>query len=117
MNRRPRKNFRECEQTQDRGLLSMLTPAQVRQAYEMNTIEFSANGQTIPGTGAGQTIAIVGAFHNPFVTDGSPRLRCRGRRLIRLIRHWSRWTWPEHRRTLAGPRKKRDVEWSHVMAP
>ena len=70
MSRRPRKNFRaRCEQLEDRGLLSMLTPAQVRQAYGMNTIEFSANGQTIPGTGAGQTIAIVGAFHNPFVTD------------------------------------------------
>ena len=50
MNRRPRKNFRaRCEQLEDRGLLSMLTPAQVRQAYGMNAIEFSANGQTIPG--------------------------------------------------------------------
>ncbi|MGC1717751.1 MAG: hypothetical protein WA746_02075, partial [Isosphaeraceae bacterium] len=69
MNRRPRKNFRaRCEQLEDRSLLSMLTPAQVRQAYGMNAIEFSANGQTIQGTGAGQTIAIVGAFHNPFVS-------------------------------------------------
>ena len=68
MNRRPRKNFRaRCEQLEDRSLLSMLTPAQVRQAYGMNAIEFSANRQTIKGTGAGQTIAIVGAFHNPFV--------------------------------------------------
>ena len=50
-------------------MLSMLTPAQVRQAYGMNAIAFSSDGQTIQGTGAGQTIAIVGAYHNPFVTS------------------------------------------------
>ncbi len=62
MNPRPRKKFRAwCEQLEDRNLLSVLTPAQVRQAYGMNAIEFSASGQTIQGTGAGQTIAIVGA--------------------------------------------------------
>jgi subtilase family serine protease len=47
----------------------MLTPAQVRQAYGMNAIEFKSNGQSVPGTGAGETIAIVGAYHNLFVTS------------------------------------------------
>ena len=49
-------------------MLSTLPPAQVRQAYGMNAIEFSANGQTIQATGAADTIAILGTFHNPFVT-------------------------------------------------
>jgi subtilase family serine protease len=116
MNRRPRKNFRaRCEQLEDRGLLSMLTPAQVRQAYGMNTIEFSANGQTIPGTGAGQTIAIVGAFHNPFVTDelyafdaayglSNPALV-----QVNLAGAQTNIGWAEE--------EALDVEWSHVMAP
>ncbi|MGO9809339.1 MAG: peptidase S8/S53 subtilisin kexin sedolisin [Isosphaeraceae bacterium] len=116
MNRRPRKNFRaRCEQLEDRGLLSMLTPAQVRQAYGMNAIEFSANGRTIQGTGAGQTIAIVGAFHNPFVTDelyafdaayglSNPALV-----QVNLAGAQTNIGWAEE--------EALDVEWSHVMAP
>jgi len=115
MNRRPRKNFRaRCEQLEDRSLLSMLTPAQVRQAYGMNAIEFSANGQTIQGTGAGQTIAIVGAFHNPFVTDelyafdatyGLPNPLVQ----VDMAGAQTNIGWAEE--------EALDVEWSHVMAP
>jgi hypothetical protein len=41
------------------------TPSQVTQAYGLNAITFSSNGQTIQGNGAGQTIAIVDAYHDP----------------------------------------------------
>ena len=116
MNRRPRKNFRaRCEQLEDRSLLSMLTPAQVRQAYGMNAIEFSANGQTIQGTGAGQTIAIVGAFHNPFVSgeldafDAAYGLSNPALVQVDLAGAQTNIGWAEE--------EALDVEWSHVMAP
>src|SRR5271157_3956660 len=116
MNRRPRKNFRaRCEQLEDRSLLSMLTPAQVRQAYGMNANEFSANGQTIQGTGAGQTIAIVGTFHNPFVSgeldafDAAYGLSNPALVQVDLAGAQTNIGWAEE--------EALDVEWSHVMAP
>ena len=120
MNRRPRKNFRaRCEQLEDRSLLSMLTPAQVRQAYGMNAIEFSASGQTTPGTGAGQTIAIVGVYHNPFVTNeldafdaayglSNPAFPA-SVQVLDLAGAQTNIGWAEE--------EALDVEWSHVMAP
>ena len=42
-----------------------LTPAQVQTAYGLNQISFSANGRAVPGTGSGQTIAIVDAYDDP----------------------------------------------------
>ncbi len=116
MNRRPRKNFRAwCEQMEDRNLLSVLSPAQVRQAYGMNAIEFSASGQTIQGTGAGQTIAIVGAYHNPFVTnelytfDGTYGLSNPALAQVDLAGAQTNLGWAQE--------EAMDVEWSHVMAP
>ena len=42
------------------------TPAQIRNAYGFNQITFvGANGQTVQGSGAGQTIAIVDAYGDP----------------------------------------------------
>ena len=75
----------------------------------MNAIEFSANGQTIKGTGAGQTIAIVGTFHNPFVSgeldafDAAYGLSNPAFGMVQVR------TWPEHKQTLAGPRKRRSM--------
>jgi subtilase family serine protease len=116
MNRRRRKYLRaSCEQLEDRSLLSMLTPAQVRQAYGMNAIEFSVNGQTIQGTGAGETIAIVGAYHNPFVTselyafDAAYGLSNPSLAQVDLAGAQTDSGW-------AGE-EALDVEWSHVMAP
>jgi subtilase family serine protease len=116
MNRRPRKNFRAwCEQLEDRNLLSVLTPAQVRQAYGMNAIEFSASGRTIPGSGAGQTIAIVGAYHNRFVTnelcafDGAFGLSNPVLVQVDLAGARTDLGWAQE--------EALDVEWSHVMAP
>ncbi len=41
------------------------SPAQVKAAYGLNAISFTAGGQTFLGDGSGQTIAIVVAFHDP----------------------------------------------------
>jgi hypothetical protein len=43
------------------------TPAQIRHAYGFDRIQFSRNGQTIAGDGAGQTLAIVDAFDDPSI--------------------------------------------------
>jgi len=116
MNRRPRQKYRAgCEQLEDRRLLSVLTPAQVRQAYGMDAINFTANGQTIGGSGTGQTMAVIGAFHNLFLTT-------------ELSTFDARFGLPDPALTqvnLAGARtdtgwaeeEAMDVEWCHVMAP
>ncbi len=116
MRRRLRKNFHAwCEQLEDRNLLSVLTPAQVRQAYGMNAIEFSAGGQTIQGSGAGQTIAIVGAYHNPFVTnelyafDSMYGLSNPTMSQVDMAGAQTNLDWAQE--------EALDVEWSHVMAP
>ena len=116
MNRRLPKKLRAwCERLEDRGLLSMLTPAQVRQAYGMNAVEFTAGGQSIPGTGAGETIAIIGAYHNPFVTselaafDATYGLSNPALAQVDLAGARTNSGW-------AGE-EALDVEYSHVMAP
>ncbi len=116
MSRRLRRTLRAwCESLEDRSLLSVLTPTQVRQAYGMNAIEFSAGGQTIQGTAAGQTIAIVGAYHNPFVNiesqafDSIYGLSNPELLQIDLAGTKTNLGWAEE--------EAMDVEWSHVMAP
>ncbi len=46
-----------------------LTPAQVQTAYGFNQISISANGKSVPGTGSGQTIAIVDAYDDPNISS------------------------------------------------
>src|SRR5436305_15257930 len=46
---------------------SGLTPQQIASAYGVNQISFS--GGKIAGNGAGQTIAIVTAYHDPNITS------------------------------------------------
>ncbi len=81
----------------------------------MTAVEFSADGQTIQGTGAGLTIAIVGAYHNPFVTTeleafdsiyglSNPELL-----QVDLAGTHTNLGWAQE--------EAMDVEWSHVMAP
>ena len=66
MSRRSRLAARpRLELLDDRCLLSAVTPTQINSAYGLNAITFS-NG-TIKGNGAGQTIAIVDAYHDPSI--------------------------------------------------
>ncbi|MBL8794840.1 MAG: S53 family peptidase [Planctomycetia bacterium] len=52
----------EVEELESRLAPAVLTPVQVRAAYGFDQIVFEANGKTIVGDGAGQTIAIVSAY-------------------------------------------------------
>ncbi|HTU92785.1 MAG TPA: hypothetical protein VMF69_22075, partial [Gemmataceae bacterium] len=45
------------------------TPSQIAQAYGFNQISFTSNGTTVPGNGAGQTIAIVDAYNDPNISS------------------------------------------------
>jgi subtilase family serine protease len=103
------------EPLENRSLLSTLTPAQMRHAYGMDAISFPGNGQSVQGTGAGQTIAIVVADHNPFISSEVKVFdRTYGLPDPSLIQV-----------NLAGTRSDEgwaqeealDVEWAHVMAP
>src|SRR5262245_45395804 len=50
----------------DRCLPSGLTPAQLTHAYGLDALTFTApSGATVKGNGAGTTIALVEAYHDP----------------------------------------------------
>jgi subtilase family serine protease len=63
------KAFRYClprvEELEARIVPSIFTPAQIRHAYGFDQITFGR--QRLPGDGAGQTIAIVEAYHDPSI--------------------------------------------------
>jgi subtilase family serine protease len=115
MRRQPKRIRPACECLEDRQLLSMITPAQLRHAYGMDSIAFGVNGQTIAGNGGGQTIAIVGAYHNPYlaaevhafdVTYGlsDPVLNQANLAGARVDAGWAE-------------EEALDVEWAHTVAP
>ena len=56
------------ERLDERSLLSGLTPAVLTHAYGLDAITFSAGGQVVKGTGSGETIAVVDAFHDPYIS-------------------------------------------------
>ncbi len=66
MRRRSRSLRPSLDPLDDRCMPSGLTPAQVSDTYGINAISFrSASGAAIPGTGAGETIALIEAYHDP----------------------------------------------------
>jgi subtilase family serine protease len=116
MKRRSRVSFRPwCEPLEDRGLLSLLTPAQMSHAYGLDAVSFSSNGQTIKGDGSGQTIAIVVADHNEYLWDelylfdGYYGLPNPNFTQFNLAGNQTNDGWAEE--------EAMDVEWAHVMAP
>lgn len=116
MSRASRMGFRaSCEQLEDRKLLSTLTPTQMRHAYGMDAISFAANGGAVAGTGAGQTIAVVVAFHNPFLADqvstfnAAYGLPDTDLRQVNLAGARTNEGWAQE--------EAMDVQWAHVMAP
>jgi subtilase family serine protease len=63
---RNRRFFLKVEELEERALLSVFAPAQIRHAYGFDQVSFAnARGQVIPGDGRGQTIAIIDAFDAP----------------------------------------------------
>src|SRR4051812_15179557 len=70
MNRQRRRALRPVlDPLDERCLLSGLAPAQVAHAYGLDAVAFGTGtgGGTIKGDGTGQTIAIVEAFHDPYL--------------------------------------------------
>ncbi len=55
------------DQLDERCLLSGLTPAQLTGAYGLNSITFPTASGTVKGTGAGETIALIEAYHDPYI--------------------------------------------------
>ncbi len=51
----------------DRCLPSAFTPAQLTQAYGLDAITFPTSSGTVTGDGAGETIALVEAYHDPYL--------------------------------------------------
>ena len=116
MNRQRRRALRPAlELLDDRCLLSGLTPAQVTNAYGLNAITFSANGQTIPGNGSGQTIAIIDAYHDPYLAsdmntfDQANHLPAAAVSQVDLAGSQTDSGW-------AGE-ETLDAEWAHAIAP
>src|SRR4051812_39156359 len=116
MIRRRRCAFRpNLDRLDGRCLPSGLTPAQLTHFYGLDAITFGANGQTIKGDGSGQAIAIVDAFHDPYLASD-------------LQTFDLAYDLPDPALTqinLAGSRtddgwaqeEALDVEWAHAIAP
>ena len=116
MSRRRQRTFRaRFERLEDRSLLSSLTPAQVRHAYGVDAIVFSAGGQTVKGTGAGQTIAVIVADHNPYLSaevhafDAANGLPDPVLTQVNLAGGQIDDGWAQE--------EALDVEWAHAIAP
>jgi subtilase family serine protease len=98
-----------------RYLPSVLTPAQVTHAYGLDAITFNSGGQTVKGDGSGQTIAIVDAFHDPYLAsdlhtfDQTYNLPDPQLAQVNLAGGKTNDGW-------AGE-ETLDVEWAHAIAP
>jgi hypothetical protein len=99
----------------DRCLLSGLTPAQVTAAYGLNAIRFQTASGTVVGNGAGETIALIEAYHDPDlardlhtfdVTYGLPDPSLSVANQAGSVSNPS-WSLEE----------SLDVEWTHAIAP
>ncbi len=53
----------------DRCLLAGLTPAQVTTAYGLDAIRFPTASGTSKGNGSGETIALIEAYHDPYLAN------------------------------------------------
>jgi subtilase family serine protease len=53
----------------ERCLLSGLTPAQLTNAYGLDSITFPTASGTVQGNGAGQVIALIEAYHDPYIAS------------------------------------------------
>jgi subtilase family serine protease len=127
MLRRFRQACLRLEALEARNLLSLFTPTQIRHAYGFDAVRFAGGGQTIPGDGRGQTIAIVDAFDAPgFVGSTSPTFAASD--LAHFDRTFGLPDPPSFRKVNLGGTGAAadigwvteialDVEWAHAVAP
>ncbi len=116
MSRRRRRSLRPfLESLDQRRLFSGLTPAQLTAAYGLSAITFSANGTTVAGDGSGQTIAVIDAYHDPYLAsdlntfDQAYSLPATALTQIDLAGSSSDSGW--------AMEEALDVEWAHAIAP
>ena len=70
MSTRRRRPLRPVlDQLDPRCLLSGLTPAQITAAYGLNSITFQTASGAVQGNGAGETIALIEAYHDPYIAS------------------------------------------------
>ncbi len=112
------------DQLDDRCLLSGYspvssagyTPAQITSAYGLNAITFtSSSGTTVQGNGAGETIALIEAYHDPNLAsdlntfDQAYSLPTANLTVVNQAGSQTNSGW-------AGE-EALDVEWAHAIAP
>ena len=100
----------------DRCLLSGFTPSLLDNAYGLNSISFnSSSGATVPANGAGETIALVEAYHDPTVVsdlavfDQAYNLPAITPTVVNLGSSMPNPGW--------ALEESLDVEWAHAVAP
>ncbi|WP_165250007.1 S53 family peptidase [Paludisphaera soli] len=104
------------ESLDDRTLPSGFTPSQIAGAYGLSSIALTTpSGETVRGDGTGQTIAIVGAYHNPTllsdlkVFNDAFRLPEADVTVVSLGGDATDATWASE--------SAMDVQWAHALAP
>jgi subtilase family serine protease len=104
------------EELEARWVPAVLTPAQVRHAYAVDQANYLVNGRPVTGDGSGQTIAIVDAYNDPYVSRdlqtfdrqyGLPDPSFRQYYYGSASNYNNGWA---QETTL-------DVEWAHAIAP
>jgi subtilase family serine protease len=96
-------------------LLSGLTPAEVQSAYGLDSIGFSTPYGTVKGDGAGQVIALIDAYHDPYIAADlhafdvayglpDPQLIVANQAGTKTNAGWAL-------------EESLDVEWAHAIAP
>jgi Subtilase family len=116
MRSRTRRAIRPAlDRLDDRCLLSGLTPAQVTAAYGLDAIRFPTASGTIKGNGSGETIALIEAYHDPYLAsdlhtfDLAFGLPDPSLIVINQAGSVSNPSW--------SLEESLDVEWAHAIAP
>jgi hypothetical protein len=104
------------DQLDERCLLSGFTPPQLAHAYGLDAITFtSPSGSMVKGDGTGETIALVEAYHDPYLAsdlhtfDQTYNLPDPMPRVLTLGAKVSNAGW--------ALEESLDVEWAHALAP
>ena len=104
------------DQLDERCLPSGLTPAQLTSAYGLDSITFGTGSGAIKGDGTGQVIALIEAYHDPYIVSDlktfdkafglpdPPRLIIADQAGSVTNSGWSL-------------EESMDVEWAHAIAP
>ena len=99
----------------NRCLLSTLSPAQVRHAYGLDQLVFSSPAGAVVGNGAGQTIALVVAQHDPYLAaDLATFNQAYGLPSCSLVQLYAPGTSTDDG---WASEETLDVEYAHAVAP